>query len=148
VIVMCGKQCGPLHLALVAHCREYLWRITPRSVTLRDVEGSGMVDYLTIMWAIDTDFKLYRTVTSSVGICAHVAADGSKWDAFWYIYRRGDNTPAYSHIGIDTSASFNHQQHVANKVFECIDHVPQWRLEAPEPEKRKSRFSLSGFFGR
>ena len=26
VIVMCGKQCGPLHLALVAHCREFLWK--------------------------------------------------------------------------------------------------------------------------
>lgn len=69
VLVMSGKQCGPLHLALVAHCREYLWKITPPDVTRRIVEGSGMVDYLNIMWAIDSDFQLYRNVTESVGIC-------------------------------------------------------------------------------
>ena len=35
------------------------------------------------------------------------------WDCFWYIYRRGETTPAYSHIGVDTSATLKRQTHVA-----------------------------------
>ena len=38
IIVMQGKQCGPLHLALVAHCREWLWSKTDTSdVAVRGV---------------------------------------------------------------------------------------------------------------
>ena len=33
IVVLSGKQCGKLHLGLVAHCREYLWSVTPSSVT-------------------------------------------------------------------------------------------------------------------
>ena len=139
VIVMCGKQCGPLHLALVAHCREFLWKNTPSSVSRRMVEGSGMVDYLQIMWAIDSDLKLYRSVTSSVGLCEHVAANGSRWDAFWYMYRRGDNTPAYSHIGLDTSATLNKQSHVADRIREAIDAVPVIMEGLPSPGSGKTR---------
>ena len=44
------------------------------------------------------------------------------WGAgFWYIYRRGETTPAYSHIGLDTSATLNNQKHVGNRIKELID---------------------------
>lgn len=149
VLVMSGKQCGPLHLALVAHFREYLWKITPPDVTRRIVEGSGMVDYLNIMWAIDSDFQLYRNVTESVGICNHRAADQSRWDSFWYIYRRGDNTPGYSHIGLDQSATLNKQTHIAGKIKEAIDLVPEIRASLPHPEAVKDRKSVFGsIFGK
>ena len=83
VIVMQGKQCGPLHLALVAHCREWMWSKTTPAMSMREVEGSGMVDYINIMWAIDAEFKLYRNVTTSVGMREHVCPkDSSKWDGF------------------------------------------------------------------
>ena len=121
VVVLRGKQCGPLHLALVAHCREWLWTKTTPSMSRREVEGSGMVDYLNIMWCIDSSFRLYRNVTYMVGLCEFKAESGGEWDAFWYIYRRGETTPAYSHIGLDTSASLNHQTHVCQKVKECIE---------------------------
>ena len=152
IVVLQGKQCGSLHLGLVAHCREYLWSITPPEMTRRFVEGSGMVDYLNIIWCIDSSFRLYRNVTSSVGVSEHTAANGSKWDAFWYIYRRGDNTPGYSHIGLDTSATLNNQKHVKAKLLEVIDLVPELRLAAAEAESsttaRKSRFSISSFFSK
>ena len=80
VIVMQGKQCGPLHLALVAHCREWLWSKTTPTMSRRMVEGSGLVDYLQIMWCIDADFKLYRNVTSNHGMCQHRAESGGFWD--------------------------------------------------------------------
>ena len=80
MIVMQGKQCGPLHLALVAHCREWLWSKTTPQMSRREVEGSGMVDYLNIMWCIDADFRLYRNVTSNVGMCQHRAESGGFWD--------------------------------------------------------------------
>jgi len=149
IIVLVGKQCGSLHLALVAHCREYLWSITPASMTRRFVEGSGMVDYINIIWAIDSGFNLYRNVTSSVGMCEYCADNSSAWDAFWYIYRRGDNTPGYSHIGLDTSATLNNQRHVASKLKDAINLVSQLRLNEPaDAGKKASRFSISGLFGR
>jgi hypothetical protein len=147
IVVLSGKQCGKLHLGLVAHCREYLWSVTPPSMTRRFVEGSGWVDYLTIIWCIDADFKLYRNVTSSVGVCEHQASDGSRWDAFWYIYRRGDNTPAYSHIGLDTSAMLRTQTHVSGKLKEAIDLVPKLRATLPPPSPKQS-FSISGALGK
>jgi hypothetical protein len=61
VIVMQGQQCAPLHLALVAHCREWLWSKTRVEMSQREVEtGSGhsVVDYINIMWAIDTSVRL------------------------------------------------------------------------------------------
>jgi hypothetical protein len=147
VLVMCGKQCGPLHLALVAHCREFLWKITPSEMTRRVVEGSGMVDYLNIMWAIDSDFQLYRNVTESVGICNYRASDQSRWDAFWYIYRRGDNTPGYSHIGLDQSATLNKQTHIAGKVMEAIESIPEIRASQPAPAAKNDRKSVVGQIG-
>lgn len=148
MIVLSGKQCGSIHLGLVAHCREFLWSVTPPSMTRREVEGSGWVDYLNIIWAIDSDFRLYRNVTSSAGLCEHVAADGSRWDAFWYIYRRGDNTPGYSHIGLDTSASLHAQKHVADKLREAIDLVPYLRANLPVPSKKSNKGFFGNFFSR
>ena len=121
IIVMHGKQCGPLHLALVAHCREWLWSKTTPAMSRRVVEGSGMVDYLNILWCIDSNVRLYRNVTSSVGMCSHRSESSGFWDGFWYIYRRGETTPAYSHIGLDTSATLNNQKHVAGGMKECIE---------------------------
>lgn len=80
IIVMQGKQCGPLHLALVAHCREWLWSKTTPQMSRRDVEGSGLVDYVNIMWSIDSELRLYRNVTSNVGMCQHRAESGGFWD--------------------------------------------------------------------
>lgn len=148
VIVMCGRQCGPLHLALVAHCREFLWKNTPAAISRRMVEGSGMVDYINIMWAVDSSFRLYRQVTSVVGVSEHVAADGGAWDAFWYIYRRGDNTPAYSHIGLDMSATLLKQTHVSAKIKEVIDLVPQLSADLPPPTARKQKSFFGGLFAR
>jgi len=148
VIVMCGKQCGPLHLALVAHCREFLWKITPPAMTRRIVEGSGMVDYLNIMWAIDSSFGLYRNVTQSVGICEHRDAEGNYWDAFWYIYRRGDNTPGYSHIGLDTSATLMGQSHIALKLKEAIALVPQLQSELPMTSAKPRTSMFGGLFSK
>jgi len=129
VIVMHGKQCGPLHLALVAHCREWLWSKTPVGVSTREVEGSGRVDYINIMWCIDSGIRLYRNVTASVGLCERPGPVGSRWDAFWYIYRRGETTPAYSHIGLDTSATLNNQTHVAAAMDTCIERASQLSQE-------------------
>jgi len=139
VIVMQGKQCGPLHLALVAHCREWLWSKTTREMSQRDVEGSGIVDYLNIMWVIDSEFKLYRNVTTSVGMREHSAPSGGIWDGFWYIYRRGETTPAYSHIGLDTSATLNNQKHVAQRMHACIERAFELdKLLPPSPTQRRS----------
>ena len=105
------------------------------------------MDYLQIIWAIDADFKLYRSVTSSVGLCEHRAINGSQWDAFWYIYKRGDNTPGYSHIGLDSSATLNNQKYVASKLKEAIDAVPGYAAALPPP-KEKKRFSMSSMLFR
>ena len=117
---MQGKQCGPYHLALVAHCREWLWSKTLPSQSRREVEGSGVVDYLNIIWAIDSSFRLYRNVTLSVGMREYPAQSEHSpcptWDGFWYIYRRGETTPAYSHIGLDTSATLNNGATVSTGV--------------------------------
>ena len=146
-IVMHGKQVGALHLALVAHCREWLWtKITSRQ-SVRDVEGSGYVDYIQIMWAISSSFSLYRHVVSNVGLCEYVSTDGSAWDAFWYIYKRGENTPAYSHIGLDTSATLNEQKHVSNRFKELIDHTVQ-RVASGDVPPLRSTSSSGGFFSR
>ena len=131
VIVMRGKQCGPLHLALVAHCREWLWTKTTPDMSRREVEGSGMVDYLSIMWCIDATFRLYRNVTQNVGMCGYTAPSGGSWDGFWYIYRRGESTPAYSHIGLDVSATLNNQLHVRKYMYSCIDMAAEASTEPP-----------------
>jgi len=148
VIVMEGKQCGPLHLALVAHCREWLWSKTTPTMSRREVEGSGMVDYLQIMWCIDAEFKLYRNVTTSVGMREYRAPsdyNGGTWDGFWYIYRRGETTPAYSHIGLDTSATLNNQKHVCNTLKDCIEEAAS-QVTAPVSATRAS--TSGGMFKR
>eukprot|EP00967_Tisochrysis_lutea_P066570 scaffold86732_cov35-Tisochrysis_lutea.AAC.2 len=50
VIVLRGNQCGPIHLNIVGHIREWLWSITDPQTTRRMVEGSGMADYLNMIW--------------------------------------------------------------------------------------------------
>jgi len=50
VIVLRGAQCAPIHLNVVGHIREWLWSITDPSMTRRMVEGSGLADYLNIIW--------------------------------------------------------------------------------------------------
>jgi len=147
VIVMHGAQCGPLHLALVAHCREWLWSKTPSTVSRRNVEGSGVVDYLQILWCIDSSIKLYRNVTSSVGLCDHPGANGEPWDAFWYIYKRGETTPAYSHIGLDTSATLSYQKHVAQAIHACIERAAELKVSQPVTSTRGSE-GKKGFFGK
>ena len=146
VIVMHGKQCGPLHLALVAHCREWLWSKTPSHVSTREVEGSGIVDYINIMWCIDSGVRLYRNVTASVGLCEHPGPENTRWDAFWYIYRRGETTPAYSHIGLDTSATLNNQKHVQAAMHRCIERALELSKQNPHSgdgeEDRKKRPSF------
>ena len=42
---------------------------------------------------------------------------------FWYIYRRGETTPAYSHIGLDTSATLNNQKHASAAMKQCIEEA-------------------------
>ena len=81
VVVLEGMQCGQLHLALVAHCRDWLWTITDRSISQREVEGSGTVDYLNLIWAISSTFRLYRNVTNNVGLAEYPAFDGSRCGA-------------------------------------------------------------------
>ena len=120
IIVMRGAQCGPLHLDLVVHIKDWLFSITPPSKSLRDVEGFGMVDYVNILWCIDSGLGLYRTVCSTNGMYERSVL-GAEWDGFWYIYRRGDATPSYSHIGIDTAASLNKQEHVAEMIVSAIE---------------------------
>ena len=145
IIVMQGKQCGPLHLALVAHCREWLWTKTTPQMSKREVEGSGWVDYINIIWCIDADFKLYRNVTSNVGMCNHRAESGGFWDGFWYIYRRGETTPAYSHIGLDTSASLNNQKHVCQAMKDLIEESALLAETAPAGV---SRSGTGGFMSK
>ena len=147
IIVMHGAQCGPLHLALVAHCREWLWLKTPVSVSRREVEGSGLVDYINILWCIDSKIKLYRNVTSSVGLCEHHGVSDDRWDAFWYIYKRGETTPAYSHIGLDTSATLNNQKHVAAAMHTCIERAAEIIQLKPISSTRGGE-KKGGFFGR
>ena len=149
VIVMHGKQCGPLHLALVAHCREWLWSRTPVRVSTREVEGSGIVDYINIMWCIDSGIRLYRNVTENVGLCNHPGPDGTLWDAFWYIYRRSETTPAYSHIGLDTSATLNNQKHVAAAMDACIERASTLSREADVTSTRmvEKKSFLKKIFG-
>ena len=151
VIVMRGKQCGPLHLALVAHCREWLWTKTTPEMSRREVEGSGIVDYLNIMWCIDSSFRLYRNVTTNVGMREHRDNSGASWDGFWYIYRRGESTPGYSHIALDTSATLNNQKHVCDAMRLCIedativiDEMPNGGVQTPKKGVMGSLMSLFG----
>lgn len=151
IIVMTGKQCGPLHLALVAHCREWLWTKTTSAMSRRDVEGSGMVDYINIMWCIDSSFRLYRNVTTNVGMREHRDNSGASWDGFWYIYRRGESTPGYSHIALDTSATLNNQKHVCDAMRLCIedativiDEMPNGGVQTPKKGVMGSLMSLFG----
>jgi hypothetical protein len=50
VIVLRGNQCAPIHLNIVGHIREWLWSITDPQTSRRMVEGSGMSDYLNMIW--------------------------------------------------------------------------------------------------
>jgi len=147
ILILQGKQCGPLHLALVAHCRDWLWSHTDSTISRREVEGSGVVDYLNLMWCIDGEFKLYRNVTSTVGMCEYHATNGSIWDGFWYIYRRGETTPAYSHIGLDRSASLKTQTHVCSAMQRCVERACELHLLSPPPLKRGGSAG-SGIFNR
>jgi hypothetical protein len=83
--------------------------------------------------------RSYRNVTSAVGLC-----DDDGWDAFWYIYRRGETTPAYSHIGLDTSATLNNQKHVGDSIRAAIVRAAE--LDAAMPSKRLSRSASGGSF--
>jgi len=128
VLVMSGKQCGPLHLALVAHCREYLWKITPPDVTRRIVEGSGMVDYLNIMWAIDSDFQLYRNVTESVGfaiIALPTRADGIPFGTF--------TDEATTHPATHTSDSTRAPRSTSRPTSQAKSRRPSTSFPRSEP---------------
>eukprot|EP00965_Chrysotila_dentata_P032015 1067513-Pleurochrysis_carterae.AAC.2 len=122
ILVLRGSQCGPLHLDLVVHVKNWLWTITPPERSVRDVEGFGRVDYLNILWTIDSRFALYRTVTTAHGLANMPVGEFGTWDAYWYIYRRGDQTPSYSHVGVDTSATLNKQKHVAELVKLAVEY--------------------------
>lgn len=120
VIVLRGAQCGPLHLDLVVHVKDWLWTRTPPSLSKREVEGFGSVDYLNILWAIESKLELYRHVSAVYGMCRQRVLE-SDWDGFWYIYRRDDETPSYSHMGIDMAATLSKQTHVAAVVVTAIE---------------------------
>ena len=66
---------------------------------------------------------------------------------FWYIYRRGETTPAYSHIGLDTSATLNQQKHVANALHRCIVRAHELKEQSPVTSTR-SGAQKKGFFGK
>lgn len=117
VIVLRGRQCGALHLQIVGHIRQWLWSMTDAGQTRRLVEGSGMADYLNIIWCAPARMELYREATSEFGFCEYEwGVEDESWDGFWYIYRRNYPTPSYAHIGLDKSASLKAQKHVADEV--------------------------------
>jgi len=120
VAVLNGTQCGPWHLNLVAHVKDWLFSITPVSLSNRDVEGVGEVDYINLLWCSDSQLGLYENTSRVHGIHKHPSSAGKEWDAHWcgspiprsrepafftrcrcarYIYRRGNDTPSYAHVG-------------------------------------------------
>ena len=122
-VVMRGAQCAPWHGNLVENVIEELWKITPASLSSREVEGSGIVDYINIVWAVDATPRLYRQVSAPHGLCdiPSVVTDGAKWDAFWWIYLRNNPTPTYSHVGLDIAATLNKQAPVADALKRAIE---------------------------
>ena len=121
VVVLRGSQCGPVHLQIVGHIRDWLWANSTPKQTRRLVEGSGPVDYINIIWCAPSSMALYREATRAHGLCEYEwGADGEVWDAFWYIYKRNLKTPSYAHIGLDTSASLVQQGHVTGEVKACL----------------------------
>mmetsp|Transcript_6051 Transcript_6051/g.18602 ORF Transcript_6051/g.18602 Transcript_6051/m.18602 type:complete len:224 (+) Transcript_6051:50-721(+) len=145
VIVLRGNQCGPIHLNIVGHIREWLWSITDPQTTRRMVEGSGMADYLNMIWCAPSHHKLYREATREHGFYEYEwGVDGESWDAFWYIYRRHYPTPSYAHIGLDKSASLNSQKHVADEVKAMIRHAYEEAREHPLGSDRNKK----GFFSK
>ena len=98
VLMLCGAQTGPWHLNIVAHIKDWLFSITPITVTRRDVEGAGIVDYINLIWCSDTRLALYERTSRALGIHAYPCGE-TEWDAHWYIYRRGIETPSYAHVG-------------------------------------------------
>lgn len=98
VLMLCGAQTGPWHLNIVAHIKDWLFSITPITVTRRDVEGAGIVDYINLIWCSDTRLALYERTSRAYGIHAYPCGE-TEWDAHWYIYRRGIETPSYAHVG-------------------------------------------------
>ena len=128
VVVLRGEQCAPWHGHLVETVVAELWKITPSSLSLREVEGSGTVDYINLVWAVSSAPQLYRQVSVPHGLCEHESAvSGAKWDAFWWIYIRGEPVPTYSHVGLDVSATLKRQASVADAVtraIECAERAP------------------------
>jgi len=108
---------------------------------MRNVEGSGFVDYLNCIWCIDSSWGLYSQVSEAHGLAKH-PTQGIEWDAFWYIYRRDQEAPSYSHIGLDLTADLNQQSHVCSAVTQCIDEAHE--IEFPD----RPSSSLMSCFGR
>ena len=98
VLMLCGAQTGPWHLNIVTHIKDWLFSITPITVTRRNVEGAGIVDYINLIWCSDTRLALYERTSRALGIHAYPCGE-TEWDAHWYIYRRGIETPSYAHVG-------------------------------------------------
>ena len=69
VVVLRGEQCAPWHGHLVETVVAELWKITPSSLSLREVEGSGTVDYINLVWAVSSAPQLYRQVSVPHGLC-------------------------------------------------------------------------------
>ena len=63
------------------------------------------------------------------------------------MYRRGESVPAYSHIGLDTSATLNNQKHVCTKVKECIEESFDLAEANPPRQLEKKKSFLAGLFG-
>ena len=60
------------------------------------------------------------------------AFSGAKWDAFWWIYIRGEPVPPYSHVGLDVAATLKRQASVADAVTRAINYHPQSFLPMEE----------------
>ena len=128
VVVLRGEQCAPWHGHLVETVVAELWKITPSSLSLREVEGSGTVDDINLVWAVSSAPQLYRQVVGAARAVRARAFSGSKWDAFWWIYIRGEPVPTYARrVGLDVSATLKRQASVADAVtraIECAERAP------------------------
>lgn len=146
VVIMHGKQCAPLHLHLVTHVRDWIWGMTSSTDSSREVEGSGRVDYINIIWCIDSCWDLYSAVTREVGLYKHQEGE-QEWDSHWYIYRREQDVPSYAHIGLDRSATLKIQTHMADVVKLAITESLKSAIQTPRGsqgvgvKKRGSAFS-------
>merc|ERR1740130_228130 len=90
---------------------------------MRDVEGVGNVDYLNLVWCSDSQLALYENTARAHGIHKYPSSKGKEGDAHWYIYRRGNDTPSYAHVGLDQSATLRTQGHVAGAVKLAIEEA-------------------------